>query len=76
MNAPFPHPQIGRAASDFLAGRHQLFIGGRWVDASSGKTFETFDPGSGRVIARVAEGEAADIDAAHVPPSRGRPGAA
>src|SRR6195256_3791822 len=64
MNAPFSHPRLGRAASTFLAAPHQLFIGGRWVDARSGKTFETFDPGSGRVIARVAEGDAADIDAA------------
>ena len=64
MNAPFSHPRLGRAASTFLAGKHQLFIGGRWVDAKSGKTFDTFDPGSGRVVARVAEGDAADIDAA------------
>jgi len=64
MNAPFSHPRLGRAASTFLAGPHQLFIGGKWVEAKSGKTFDTFDPGSGSVIARVAEGEAADIDAA------------
>jgi hypothetical protein len=64
MNAPFPPPQSGAAAAIFIAGRHQLYIDGRWLDARSGKTFETFDPGSGRVIARVAEGAAADIDAA------------
>jgi phenylacetaldehyde dehydrogenase len=64
MNIPLLHPQLSRAASDFLSGKHQLLIGGRWVDARSGKTFETFDPGSGRVIANVAEGDAADIDAA------------
>jgi phenylacetaldehyde dehydrogenase len=56
--------KIPRAASDLLARRHQLLIGGQWVDARSGKTFGTFDPGSGRVIARVVEREAADIDAA------------
>jgi phenylacetaldehyde dehydrogenase len=64
MNAPFIHPRLGPAAAKTLAGRHQLLIGGRFVDAASGKTFDTFDPGSGRVIAQVAEGAAADIDAA------------
>ena len=64
MNAPFTHPRLGRAAQDFLAGKHQLFIGGKFVDAKSGKTFDTFDPATGRVIAQVAEGDAADIDAA------------
>ncbi len=64
MDTLFVHPRIGRAAAAFLGRKHQLFIGGKWVDAKSGKTFETFDPGTGRVIARVAEGDAADIDAA------------
>jgi acyl-CoA reductase-like NAD-dependent aldehyde dehydrogenase len=41
--------------SKFLAGKHQAFIGGKWIDAVSGKTFDTFDPGTGRVIAQVAE---------------------
>src|SRR4051794_37760655 len=64
MNAPFSHPRLGRAAQEFLAGKHQLFIGGKFVDAKSGKTFDTYDPATGRVIAQVAAGEAADIDAA------------
>jgi phenylacetaldehyde dehydrogenase len=64
MNAPFSHPRLGRAALEFLAGRHRLFIGGQWVDAKSGRMFDTFDPGTGRIIAQVAQGDAADIDAA------------
>ncbi len=64
MNAPFSHPHLGPAALQFLSGPHQLFIGGRFVDAKAGKTFDTYDPSSGRVIAKVAAGEAADIDAA------------
>src|SRR5262249_13161587 len=64
MNAPFKHPRLGRAAHEFLAAKHQLFIGGKWVDAKSGKTFDTFDPGTGLVIAQAAEGAAADVDAA------------
>lgn len=42
----------------------QLFIGGQWVPAKSGKTFDTINPATEDVIARVAEGEAADVDAA------------
>ena len=44
----------------------KLFIGGRWVAAQSGKTFETSDPGEGQVLAMIAAGEAADVDAAVV----------
>lgn len=42
----------------------KLFINGEFVDAISGKTFETIDPRNGEVIARVAEGDKEDVDAA------------
>ena len=42
----------------------QLFIGGQWTDAIGGGTLETCDPGSGKVLARVAAGESADVDRA------------
>jgi len=45
-------------------GPKKLFIGGRWMEAASGKTFETIDPATGEVLARVAEGAAEDIDRA------------
>jgi phenylacetaldehyde dehydrogenase len=64
MDTLFVHPRIGRTAAEFLGKKHLLFIGGKWVDAKSGKTFDTYDPGTGRVIGQVAEGDAADIDAA------------
>jgi phenylacetaldehyde dehydrogenase len=48
----------------FIRGPLQLLIGSDWVDAKSGKTFDVFDPATGRAIANVAEGDAADIDAA------------
>ena len=64
MNIPLAHPHLSEATTRFLAGKHQAFIGGKWVDAVSGKTFETFDPGSGQVIAKVAECDAADVDKA------------
>lgn len=42
----------------------QCFIGGEWVPAASGKTFETVHPATEEAVAEVAEGDKADIDAA------------
>ncbi|KAL6224017.1 hypothetical protein ACLB2K_002874 [Fragaria x ananassa] len=42
----------------------KLFINGEFVDAISGKTFETIDPRTGEVITRVAEGDQEDVDVA------------
>jgi len=42
----------------------QMLIGGQWRPSVSGKTFETFDPATGRKICDVAEGDKADIDLA------------
>jgi acyl-CoA reductase-like NAD-dependent aldehyde dehydrogenase len=40
---------------------YQLLIGGRWVDAASGKTFEDVNPATAEVLARVAEADAEDV---------------
>jgi acyl-CoA reductase-like NAD-dependent aldehyde dehydrogenase len=42
----------------------QLLIGGKWVAARSGKTFETINPANEEVLALVAEGDKADVDEA------------
>ncbi|HKC62339.1 MAG TPA: aldehyde dehydrogenase family protein, partial [Pyrinomonadaceae bacterium] len=44
--------------------KYQLFIDGQWVDAESGKTFETPNPSTGQTLAEVAEADKADIDKA------------
>ena len=44
--------------------KYQLFIDGQWVDAESGKTFETPNPATGETLAEVAEADKADIDKA------------
>jgi aldehyde dehydrogenase (NAD+) len=41
-----------------------MFIGGKWVDSVSGKTFPTINPATGQTICQVAEGDKADIDLA------------
>lgn len=42
----------------------RMFIGGEWVAATDGATFQTLDPGDGSVLATVAEAKAADVDRA------------
>lgn len=44
--------------------RTQLYIDGKFVDAASGKTFESINPRDGSLIANVAEGDAQDINRA------------
>jgi phenylacetaldehyde dehydrogenase len=39
-------------------------IGGKWVPAASGKTFDVFNPAEGSVIARVPDSDKEDIDRA------------
>ncbi len=41
-----------------------MFIGGKWVDSVSGKTFPTLNPATGETICQIAEGDKADIDLA------------
>jgi phenylacetaldehyde dehydrogenase len=49
----------------FLAEPHKrLWIGGRWVEAATGRTLPSFDPATGAHLADLAEGGAEDIDAA------------
>lgn len=52
-----------KSAGD-LAYETRLFIDGEFVNSRSGKTFDTINPATGQVLARVAEGDAADIDRA------------
>ena len=42
----------------------ECFIGGQWLPAQSGRTFETIHPATEEVVAQVAEGDAADVDLA------------
>ncbi|MHB1209570.1 MAG: aldehyde dehydrogenase family protein [Acidimicrobiales bacterium] len=45
-------------------GLKRLLIDGRLVDAMSGHTFESLNPATGELLARVSEGDATDIDLA------------
>ena len=49
----------------FLDGKpKRLLIGGQWVEALSGRTFDSVNPATGKVIAQLAEGGEEDIDRA------------
>ncbi len=51
--------------SEFLSSAPmKLFIGGKWVDAVGKGTFESRDPGSGKVLAEVAAAEKEDVNRA------------
>ncbi len=47
-----------------LLDKYQLFIGGKWQDASDGGTFETCCPATGARLATCAEATKEDVDAA------------
>src|SRR6202453_474457 len=55
---------VDRTVEEFTAAPRKLFINGQWVDAASGKTFETPNPATGQTLASVAEGDSEDIDRA------------
>ncbi|HJY87553.1 MAG TPA: aldehyde dehydrogenase family protein [Candidatus Acidoferrales bacterium] len=42
----------------------KLFIGGKWVESASGKTFPTINPATGEMLTVIAEGDERDADAA------------
>ena len=49
----------------FLDGKpKRMLIGGQWVEAMSGKTFDSVNPATGKVIAQLAEGAEEDTDRA------------
>ena len=59
--ATFP---LLRPVENFVGSPRKMLIDGQWVASASGKTFDTFNPATGEVLAKVAEGDKADIDLA------------
>lgn len=55
---------IDENVSKYVAKPRKMLIGGKWVDAASGKTFPTYNPATGEVLAHVAEGDKEDINRA------------
>lgn len=66
LDRPMPTPAAPTtdpfALAKALSGHH--FIGGGYVPARSGRSFAVVNPATGVEVARAAEGDAADVDAA------------
>ncbi|GJH27072.1 aldehyde dehydrogenase [Caballeronia novacaledonica] len=56
--------EIDTEAHPFLKAKFGHLIGGREVESALGKVFETLNPATGKVLARLAEGDATDVDRA------------
>ncbi len=56
--------QDWKSRAEKLGFRGQAFIDGRFVDAVSGRTFDSVNPATGAVLTPVAECDAADVDRA------------
>jgi len=64
MSAVMKEPQISRPVAQFIGSPKKLLIDGKWLPAVSEATFEVKNPASGATIARAAEGDKLDVDAA------------
>jgi phenylacetaldehyde dehydrogenase len=56
--------ELDYRVQDLVGKTGKLLIDGDWVEAASGRTFETFDPATEASLGSVAHGEAEDIDRA------------
>src|SRR5580693_6959249 len=56
--------QPNENVTGFVTKTRKMLINGKWVEAASGKTFATYNPATGEVLANIAEGDKEDIDRA------------
>jgi len=57
-------PVLRSDVKSFVTRNRPLLIDGKFVAAASGKTFPSFDPATGDVLAQVAEGDREDVERA------------
>ncbi len=73
-----PAPESEAPALEWIkqhdGGRFGHFINGRWVAPAEGQHFETINPATKAVLARVAQGSKADVDAAVAAANAAAPG--
>src|SRR5580765_9073470 len=56
--------QMNDKVTNYISKNRKMLINGQWVEAASGKTFPTYNPATGEVLAQVAEGDREDIERA------------
>src|ERR1700745_2138181 len=64
MSTAVSTAQLHNSVAEFLSKPRKLFINNQWVESASGKTFPTYNPATGEVLAQVAEGDREDINQA------------
>jgi 4-(gamma-glutamylamino)butanal dehydrogenase len=64
VTAPAHTREEWRALAAYVEPRRGALIDGQFVDAASGETFDRINPATGEVVARVAAGDAEDVDRA------------
>src|SRR5258708_11300713 len=57
-------PLLDQNVSKFVRKTQKILSEGKWTEAASGKTFSTYNPATGEVLSRVAEGDKEDINRA------------
>ncbi|HEX2486232.1 MAG TPA: aldehyde dehydrogenase family protein [Myxococcota bacterium] len=57
-------PDLRSDVRSFVAKQRPMLIDGKFVEAASGKAFPTYDPATGDVLAKVAEGDREDVERA------------
>jgi len=50
--------------TSFVSRKHKMLINGKWVESASGKTFPSYNPATGEVMAQIAEGDREDVNRA------------
>jgi len=55
---------VHQNVTTFLGTPRKMLIDGRWLEAASGKTFPSYNPATGEVLAQVTEGNSIDVDRA------------
>src|SRR3974390_1889854 len=54
-------PQVQKFLS---GGPKKMYLGGKWVESATRKTFKTFNPATAEVLAEVCEATEADVEQA------------
>src|SRR5580704_19108922 len=56
--------QPNENVTGYVTKTRKMLINGKWVDSASGKTFPTYNPATGEVMAHIAEGDREDVNRA------------
>ncbi|HSJ98486.1 MAG TPA: aldehyde dehydrogenase family protein, partial [Myxococcota bacterium] len=57
-------PTLHASVREFVARPRPMLIDGKFVEAASGKTFPSYDPATGEVLAQVTEADEEDVNRA------------